>query len=145
MKKTGVSSILIAVTLLTVLVIAEAQQPKKVPQIGYLTGSSPSARSARIEAFGQGLRELGYVEGKNIVIEYRYAEGKLDRMTELAADLVRLNVEVMAGNRWRDADPFCHGHQAAVPRSNQHSRSGPLSGQQALGLHRSRNEQRLPD
>jgi putative tryptophan/tyrosine transport system substrate-binding protein len=74
---------------------AEAQQAKKVPRIGYLTGSSPSARSARIEAFGQGLRELGYVEGKNIVIEYRYAEGKLDRMTELAADLVRLNVEVI--------------------------------------------------
>jgi putative tryptophan/tyrosine transport system substrate-binding protein len=74
---------------------AEAQQATKVPRIGYLTGSSPSARSARIEAFGQGLRELGYVEGKNIVIEYRYAEGKLDRMTELAADLVRLNVEVI--------------------------------------------------
>jgi putative ABC transport system substrate-binding protein len=74
---------------------AKAQQAKKVPRIGYLTGSSPSARSARIEAFGQGLRELGYVEGKNIVIEYRYAEGKLDRMTELAADLVRLNVEVI--------------------------------------------------
>ena len=73
----------------------EAQQPKKIPRIGYLTGSSPSARSARIEAFRQGLRELGYVEGKNILIEYRYAEGKLDRMTELAADLVRLNVEVI--------------------------------------------------
>ena len=95
MKKAAVPSILVAVILLAVGVTAEAQQPKQVPRIGYLTGSSPSAESARIEAFGQGLRELGYVEGKNIVIEYRYAEGKLDRMTELAADLVRLNVEVI--------------------------------------------------
>ena len=81
--------------LLALWASAEAQQAKKVPRIGYLTGSSASARSARIEAFGQGLRELGYVEGKNIVIEYRYAEGKLDRMTELASDLVRLNVAVI--------------------------------------------------
>ena len=95
MKKAAVPSILVAVVLLAVAVIAEAQQAKKVPRIGYLTGSSPSARSARIEAFGQGLRELGYVEGKNIVIEYRYAEGKLDRLPVLAAELVRLNVEVI--------------------------------------------------
>ena len=81
--------------LLALAVIAEAQQAKKVPRIGYLTGSSPSARSARIEAFGQGLRELGYVEGKNIVIEYRYAEEKLDRLPVLAAELLRLNVEVI--------------------------------------------------
>ena len=59
MKRAGLSSILIAVTLLAVAVIADAQQAKKVPRIGYLTGSSPSARSARIEAFGQGLRDLG--------------------------------------------------------------------------------------
>ena len=70
----------------------QAQQPTKVPRIGYLAASSPSARQ---EAFRQGLRELGYVEGKNILIEYRYAEGKLDRMTELAADLVRLKVDVI--------------------------------------------------
>ena len=95
MKKTGVPSILIAVVLLAVAVIADAQQPKKVPRIGYLTGSSPSANAARNEAFGQGLRELGYVEGKNIVIEYRYAEGKLDRLPVLAAELLRLNVEVI--------------------------------------------------
>ena len=66
--------------LLAVAVIAEAQQPKKVPRIGYLSGGSPSANPARAEAFRQGLRELGYVEGKNIVIEWRYAEGKLDRI-----------------------------------------------------------------
>ncbi len=75
--------------------LAEAQQPTKIPRIGYLTGTSPSANAARIEAFRQGLRELGYVEGKNIVIEWRYAEGKLDRLAALAAELVRLKVEVI--------------------------------------------------
>ena len=74
---------------------AEAQQPTKVPRIGYLTAASLSAISARTEAFRQGLRELGYVEGKNIVIEWRYAEGKLDRLPALAAELVRLKVDVI--------------------------------------------------
>ena len=76
MKKAAVPSILIAVVLLVLGVIAEAQQPKKVPRIGFLSGVSASSVSARVEAFRQGLRELGYVEGKNIVIEWRYAEGK---------------------------------------------------------------------
>jgi len=74
---------------------AEAQQPKKVSRIGYLNASSPSTNTARIEAFRQGLRELGYVEGKNIVIEYRAAEGKLDHLPALAAELVRLKVDVI--------------------------------------------------
>ena len=65
------------------VVPTQAQQPAKIPRIGYLGGGSPSAISARIEAFRQGLRELGYVEGKNIVIEWRYAEGKLDRLPAL--------------------------------------------------------------
>ena len=74
--------------------VATAQQPTKIPRIGYLTG--PAFRQpARIEAFRQGLRELGYVEGKNIVVEYRYAEGKLDRLPALAAELVRLKVDVI--------------------------------------------------
>ena len=81
--------------LLAVAVIAEAQQPAKVPRIGYLAASSPSTNLARIEAFRQGLRELGYVEGKNIVIEWRYAEGKFDRLPELVAELVRLKVDVI--------------------------------------------------
>jgi ABC-type uncharacterized transport system substrate-binding protein len=63
-----------------------------MPRIGYLTGSSPSAMSARTDAFRQGLRELGYIEGKNIVIEWRYADEKLDRLPSLATELVRLNV-----------------------------------------------------
>src|SRR4026208_1342752 len=74
---------------------AEAQQPTKIPRIGYLGASSASAAAARVEAFRQGLRELGYVEGKNIVIDYRYAEGKLDRLPALAAELVRLKVDVI--------------------------------------------------
>jgi putative ABC transport system substrate-binding protein len=95
MKKAAVPSILVAVILLAVAVIADAQQPKKVRRIGYLSGSSPSANATRYEAFGQGLRELGYVEGKDILIEHRYAEGKLDRLPVLAAELFRLNVEVI--------------------------------------------------
>src|SRR5262245_11017673 len=73
----------------------EAQQPKKVPRIGYLTAASASAMVPRANAFRQGLRELGYVEGKNIVIEYQYADGKLDRLPALAAELVRLNVDII--------------------------------------------------
>src|SRR5439155_15166799 len=74
---------------------AEAQQPKKVSRIGFLSAVSPSSISLRTEAFRQGLRELGYVEGKNIVIESRYAEGKFDRLPDLAAELVRLKVDVI--------------------------------------------------
>jgi putative ABC transport system substrate-binding protein len=74
---------------------AEAQQATKVPRIGHLTGTLSSANSARREAFRQGLRELGYVEGKNIVIEWRAAEEKLDRLPALAAELVRLKVDII--------------------------------------------------
>ena len=84
--------------LTTVLLITgwvEAQQPKKVPRIGYLTADSLSASSTRTEAFRQGLRELGYIEGKNIVVEWRSADGKLDRLLTLAAELVRLKVDVI--------------------------------------------------
>ena len=75
--------------------MAQAQQLKKVPRIGYIGGSSGSSRSASMAAFRQGLRDLGYVEGKNIVIEYRYAEEKLDRLPQLASELVRLKVDVI--------------------------------------------------
>jgi putative tryptophan/tyrosine transport system substrate-binding protein len=75
--------------------VAQAQQPTKVPRIGYLAANSLSAFSHRIEAFQQGLRDLGYVEGKTIVIEWRSAEGKLDRLPTLAAELVRLKVDVI--------------------------------------------------
>ena len=74
---------------------ASAQQPTKVPRIGYLAGASRSAIAFRTEAFRHGLRELGYVEGKNIVIEYRYAEGNPHRQKELAAELMGLKVDVI--------------------------------------------------
>jgi ABC-type uncharacterized transport system substrate-binding protein len=76
-------------------VMALAQQPTKVSQIGYLGLSFPSANVARIEALRQGLRDLGYVEGKNIVFEWRWAEGKPDRIPDLAAELVKLKVDVI--------------------------------------------------
>jgi putative ABC transport system substrate-binding protein len=74
---------------------ARAQQPKKVPRIGFLSGGSPSSDAPFTEAFRQGLRKLGYVEGQNIFIEYRYSEGKADRFPELAAELVGLKVDVI--------------------------------------------------
>ena len=74
---------------------AEAQQVAKVPRIGFLTAISAGSMSARMEAFQKGLHELGYVEGENIFIEYRYAEGKLDRLPAFAAELVRLKVDVI--------------------------------------------------
>jgi putative tryptophan/tyrosine transport system substrate-binding protein len=74
---------------------SEAQQPTKVPRIGHIAAASLSAVAARTEAFRQGMRELGYVEGKNIVIEYRSAEGNPDRLPVLAAELVRLKVDVI--------------------------------------------------
>jgi putative ABC transport system substrate-binding protein len=74
---------------------AEAQQPAKIPRIGFLTSASLSDESPRLEEFRQGLRDLGYVEGKNIVIEWRRAEGSRDRQRALAAELVRLKVDVI--------------------------------------------------
>jgi putative ABC transport system substrate-binding protein len=72
-----------------------AQQSEKIPRIGYLAGASLSAITYRTKAFREGLRELGYVEGKNIIIEWRSAEGKLDRLSALAAELVRLKVDAI--------------------------------------------------
>jgi putative ABC transport system substrate-binding protein len=113
---------------------AETQQPTKIPRIGYLSGPSLSAIAYRIKAFRQGLRELGYIEGKNIVIEYRYADGKLDRLGELAAELVRLKVDIIvtggpAGTRAAkeatatipivmtfDSDPVGNGFVASLAR-----------------------------
>jgi putative tryptophan/tyrosine transport system substrate-binding protein len=75
--------------------LADAQQPKKVHRIGYLSSFDQASESARSEGIWLALRELGYIEGQNIAIEYRYAEGKRDRFPELAAELVRLNVDII--------------------------------------------------
>jgi len=93
--KQKITVLTLGAMLLALCVSAEAQQPKNVPRIGFLGFTSLSGIAARIEAFRQGLRELGYVEGKDIVIEYRAAEGKLDRLPALAAELVRLKVDVI--------------------------------------------------
>ena len=82
----------IALTFLLTGLVADAQQPKKVPRIGFL---SPTSDDSRVETFRQGLRELGYVDGQNITIEYRWADGKFERLPDLAMELVRLNVDVI--------------------------------------------------
>ena len=93
--KRALPSILVAVVLLAVGVIAEAQQPNKVPLIGYLSTTDAATDSARAEGIRLALRDLGYIEGQNIAIEYRYAEGRPDRESGLAAELVRLKVDII--------------------------------------------------
>jgi len=95
MKRAAVRSIAVAVMLLAVAAIAEAQQTKKVPRIGYLSALNPVSDSARAEGIRLALRERGYIEGQNIAIEYRYAEGKLDRLPDLAAELVHVKVDII--------------------------------------------------
>jgi putative ABC transport system substrate-binding protein len=95
MKKAAVPSILVAVVLLALGVTADAQQPKKVPRIGYLAANDAASESTRADGIRLALRERGYIEGQSIAIEYRYAEGKRDRLPELAADLVRLKVDII--------------------------------------------------
>ena len=132
---------------------AEAQQPKKIPRIGVLSGSSASANTGRHEAFRQGLRALGYVEGKNIIIEWRWADGKIANLPALAAELVRLKVDVIvtAGPQVThaakeatstipivmafDNDPVGSGHVASLARPGKNitglsTLSPELSGKQ---------------
>src|SRR5262252_3507249 len=110
-----------------------AQQPGKVPRIAFLLAASPGP-DPRVEGFRQGLRELGYVEGKNIAIEWRYAEGKEELVPKLAAELIQLNVEIIvtdgtnvtraAKNATKtipivmasDADPVGNGFVASLAR-----------------------------
>ena len=91
--KTKITVLTLCAMLLALGVSAQAQQPAKVRKIGVLRADSPPNLSA--ETFQQAMRDLGYVEGKNIFIEYRYAEGKVDRLPNLAEELVRLNVDVI--------------------------------------------------
>ncbi len=89
------TSILVAMMLLAIGVAAQAQQPKKVPRIGYLSNTDATRESTRSEAVRLALRDLGYIEEQNITTEYRYGEGKPARYPELAAELVRLKVDII--------------------------------------------------
>ena len=107
MKKVAVLSILIAAILLAVTVMAEAQQPTKVARVVYLSLGLPppqsSPRHRNAEAFYQGLREVGYIEGKNLIIEYRYPKkGDSKRLSEIAAEVVSSKVDliVATSTRW---------------------------------------------
>src|SRR5437899_12695632 len=85
----------LALGILAAPLAADAQPPEKIRRIGVLAAGSPTTYIARYEAFRQGLGELGYVEGRTIAIEYRYAEGKLERLSDLAAELVGLKVDLI--------------------------------------------------
>src|SRR5262249_61406564 len=93
--KTKIMVLTLCAILLALCFPARGQQPKKVYRIGYLTSTDPATDSIRFEPFRAALRELGYIEGQNIAIEYRYAEGKADRFSALAAELVRLRVDII--------------------------------------------------
>jgi putative tryptophan/tyrosine transport system substrate-binding protein len=95
MKRAGWSLILIAKVLLTVPVVADAQQTGKVLRVGYLDNSTASGSAVLVEAFRQELTKLGWIEGKNITMEYRFGEQKNERLPELAAELVRLKVDLI--------------------------------------------------
>jgi putative tryptophan/tyrosine transport system substrate-binding protein len=88
-------SALLTILLLAAVNLLQAQQPKKISLIGYLSNTDPASESTRSEAIRLALSERGYIEGQNIAIEYRYAEGKVDRAPELAAELVRLKVDII--------------------------------------------------
>src|SRR5215831_6892042 len=95
-------------SVLTIFHLAQAQQPTKIARIGYLNPGDPGSRTYRTEAFRQGLKELGYIEGKNIIIEYRFAEARSDRLPELARELVALKVDII----------FAGGHPATEAAKN---------------------------
>ena len=95
MNKRKLGSFALCAMLFALCYSVDAQEPKKVPRIGYLSSFDPATDSTRAEPFRLALRERGYIEGQNIATEYRYAEGKLDRFPELAAELVRLKVDII--------------------------------------------------
>ena len=88
-------SLILVVSVITSVQIAHAQQPAKVPRIAYVAAASLAANANRVEAFKQGLRELGYVEGKNIVVEWRFADGEDSRLPALVAELLRLKIDII--------------------------------------------------
>src|SRR5215831_10391043 len=102
-KKKSILCLVLCASLFALCLPAAAQQPTKVTRIGYLSNADAATDSARTEGIRLALRELGYIEGQNIAIEYRYGEGKVDRAPELAAELVRLKVDIIvvaSGDQW---------------------------------------------
>jgi ABC-type uncharacterized transport system substrate-binding protein len=94
----------------------QAQQPKNIPRIGFLSGSGdPNTPGLQLEAFRRGLQELGYIEGKNILVEYRYVEGKVDRIPSLVAELMQLKVDV-----------FISGNLVAIRSAKQATKTIPI-------------------
>ena len=93
-QATRTAALALALAALAAPLATSAQQPVEVPRVGYLDSGSPPGIPP-VTAFQEGLRELGYVEGQNITIEYRWADGRYDRLPGLSADLVRLNVKVI--------------------------------------------------
>jgi putative ABC transport system substrate-binding protein len=90
-----VGIVAIGVTFAMCAAVADAQEPAKIPRIGYVTGLDRNNPGPNVEAFQRGLQDIGYVEGKNILVEYRYAEGKMDRSPTLVGELVQLNVDLL--------------------------------------------------
>jgi ABC-type uncharacterized transport system substrate-binding protein len=113
MKKARVLSILFVVVPFAVAVIAEAQQPKNIPRIGYIATTAPN--NPNNLAFRKGLRDLGYLEGKNILVEDRYAEGKADRIPSLVAELVKRKVDVLVS-----------GHPVAIRAAKEATKTIPI-------------------
>src|SRR5215470_3090479 len=97
MRRIGLAVVL-AVALTLAPLVAEAQQARNIPRIGMLSNGTPSPNSPTLEAFRRGLRELGYIEGQNILLEPRYARGREERFADLAAELVRLKVDVIVAS-----------------------------------------------
>src|SRR5438876_1281183 len=104
-----------SVSLLAAPLAADAQQAGKVPRIGFLSVTSPSDRPPLLDAFRQRLRELGWVEGQNIVIDYRYAEGRVDRLPDLAAELVRLKVDLIVASAGTQAATAAKNATETIP------------------------------
>src|SRR5262249_15919993 len=128
----------ICAVLLVLSFLAHAQQPKKIPRIGYLEQSTASGNVVLLEAFWQEMRKLGWIEGKNITIEYRFAEQKPERIHELAAELVRLKVDLivvtgggpaLAAKKATTYHPY-RGDESCGPRESKFGCQSGASGRQ---------------
>jgi putative ABC transport system substrate-binding protein len=137
-------SVVLIILFLPSVHLAQPQQPKKLPRIGYLLAGTPTSDSTRSDAIRLALRELGYIEGQNIATEFRYSEGKLDRLPELAAELVRLKVDIIVvagGDPWIQAAknatktiPIVMTGQGSNPVESGHVESLARPGGNVTGL-----------